>query len=291
MAKILVTGSKGQLGFELTKLAADNSNQFFFTDIEELDITSKDAVIDFCNSKGIEIIINAAAYTAVDKAETEQSKAELVNSTAVSNLVDACLSQNRILIHVSTDYVFDGKSHIPYKEDDITSPTGVYGKTKLNGEKIILEKLNNAVIIRTSWLYSSHGNNFVKTMIRVGKEQGKLRVITDQVGTPTYALDLASAILAITEQIKVKTPDKTEIYHYSNEGVASWYDFAKAIIEISDIYCNVTPIETYEYPTPAQRPSYSILNKRKIKEHFNISIPYWRDSLIKVLDILNKNKN
>jgi len=225
----------------------------------------------------IDFIINCAAYTNVDKAETDKKNAELINVYAVKNLATISNKYNLDFITISTDYVFDGESHRPYVEDDKVAPQSVYGETKLLSEQA-LAKINpkNSIIIRTSWVYSSYGNNFVKTMLRLGKERDELGVIFDQIGTPTYAWDLAKAILDILPQIE---NSKLEIYHYSNEGVLSWYDFAKEIMRMAKIECAVNPIETKAYPTPAKRPHYSLLNKSKIKDKFNITIPYWKDSL------------
>jgi dTDP-4-dehydrorhamnose reductase len=277
MMNILVTGSKGQLGSEIQELASEYAYNFFFTDRNNLDITDVNAIKTFAEKNAINAIVNCGAYTAVDKAETDEVNANAVNHLAVSNLAQIAKEKNIILMHVSTDYVFDGKNFKPYTEDDITNPNGVYGKTKLDGENA-LKEINppNAVIIRTSWVYSSYGANFVKTMLRLGKEKESLGVIYDQVGTPTYARDLAKAILDILPNIK---NEKVEIYNYSNEGVLSWYDFAKEIMRMAKLNCHINPIETKEYPTPAQRPHYSLLNKSKIKKEFGIIIPYWKDSL------------
>jgi len=281
MLNILVTGSNGQLGSEIQDLSSDYTYNFFFTDRNTLDITNERGIEDFVQDNNINAIINCAAYTVVDKAEEDQESADKVNHQAVKILASIAKAKNIKLIHVSTDYVFDGENYRPYVEDDCVAPQGVYGKTKLLGEQILM-KINprNSIIIRTSWVYSSFGNNFVKTMLRLGKERDELGVIFDQVGTPTYAKDLANTLLKVIPQVD---NDIVEVYHYSNEGVCSWYDFAKAIFELSNIDCYVKPIETKEYPTPATRPYYSLLNKAKIKNRFNITIPYWRDSLINAL--------
>jgi dTDP-4-dehydrorhamnose reductase len=275
MVNVLVTGSNGQLGSELRDLISDKN--FYFTDRDSLDITQKDAIMLFCKENAIEIIINCAAYTAVDKAEDEMDKADKINHLAVKYLAEIAKEKSIKLIHISTDYVFDGSNHKPYQESDLTQPNGIYGSTKLAGEKV-MQGLNpkDSIIIRTSWVYSAFGENFVKTILRLGDERDSLGVIFDQVGTPTYAKDLAACILDILPKIK---NEKVEIYHYSNEGVLSWYDFAKEIMFMANITCNIEPIETKEYPTPAKRPHYSLLNKGKIKERFNIEIPYWKDSL------------
>ena len=276
---ILVTGSNGQLGSEIKELSLNYPYNFFFTDVNELDITNENNIKKFVNEKDIDLIINCAAYTAVDKAEEENDLADLVNHKAVEYLANTAKEKNIPLIHISTDYVFDGKNYRPYVEDDTVNPQGVYGFTKLKGEGAFKASGAKGIIIRTSWVYSSFGANFVKTMLRL-KDRGELGGVFDQVGTPTYAKDLAHTILEIInknlEKIKNK---KAEIYHYSNEGVISWYDFAKAIFEIESIDIKVNPIESKDYPTPAKRHHYSVLNKSKIKKEFNITIPYWRESL------------
>lgn len=288
MLNILVTGSNGQLGNELKVLSKEYAYTFFFTDRTTFDITCKESIESYCQTKNISVIINCAAYTAVDKAEEEFDFADAVNRKAVKKLSLVARELNIKLIHVSTDYVFDGKNFKPYCEEFQTNPQGVYGKTKLDGE---IEMINinpkNSVIIRTSWVYSSFGNNFVKTMLRLGKEKESLGVIFDQVGTPTYAQDLAHTILEMLPKIENK---KVEIYHYSNEGVLSWYDFAKEIMRMAKIDCTINPIETYQYPTPAKRPHYSLLNKAKIKKEFGIEIPYWKESLNQCLKIMGERK-
>ena len=288
MSNILVTGANGQVGSEIRELSLENEHKFFFTDSQDLDICDKERTENFCKENCVDIIINCAAYTAVDKAESESESADSVNHLAVKYLAEISKKQNIKLIHISTDYVFDGRNFKPYVETDASNPQGVYGKTKLDGENAML-KINpeNSMIIRTSWVYSSYGTNFVKTMLRLGKERDELGVIFDQVGTPTYAGDLAETILAILPQLNNKN---VELYHYSNEGVCSWYDFAKAIFELSEIGCDVNSIETKEYPTPAKRPHYSLLNKAKIKREYNITIPYWRDSLKECLMKMGEEK-
>ena len=274
---ILVTGSNGQLGSELRELINSPLPTVFFTDRNTLDITDKTAIENFCETNNIEIIINCAAYTAVDKAQEDEVNADAINHLAVKSMAEIAKEKNIRLIHISTDYVFNGENHTPYLESDPTHPNGIYGETKLAGEQSLLEIAPaNALIIRTSWVYSAYGANFVKTMLRLGKERESLGVIFDQVGTPTYAKDLAKAILKILPQID---NEKVEIYHYTNEGVCSWYDFAEAIFALRNIPCQVTPIETKAYPTPAKRPHYSLLNKAKIKRDFGLTIPYWRESL------------
>jgi len=289
MHNILVTGSSGQLGSEIKELSIEYQDNFFFTDRSSLDISNKEEIKKFIETNNISVIINCAAYTAVDKAEKDEINADKINHLAVRYLAEIAKSNNIKLIHVSTDYVFDGTNFKPYIETDITNPNGVYGRTKLDGEKVMME-INpaNSIILRTSWVYSSFGENFVKTMLRLGKERDSLGVIFDQVGTPTYAKDLAKAILEILAKLKNK---KVEIYNYSNEGVTSWYDFAKEIMQLAKLACQVNPIESKEYPTPAKRPHYSLLNKSKIKEDFSMTIPYWKDSLESCLQIMEKHND
>ena len=281
MKNILVTGAYGQLGNEVRILSANYPEyNFLFTDVDSLDITDKNELIDFVTGNDIRYIINCAAYTAVDKAEDDAELCEKINATAVKNLGLAAAEAGAGIIHVSTDYVFDGTSCRPYTEDMPTKPCSVYGKTKLKGEKNLLKACPNAIIIRTAWLYSPFGNNFVKTMIKLGSERESLNVIFDQVGTPTYALDLAEAILKAMDQTIDTDHEKGGVYHFSNEGVCSWYDFTIKIHEIAGIKtCKVNPIETKDYPTKAARPHYSVLNKSKIKQTFNITIPHWEASL------------
>ncbi|MEA2098875.1 MAG: dTDP-4-dehydrorhamnose reductase [Campylobacterota bacterium] len=289
MNNILVTGSNGQLGSEIKELSSKYSHNFFFTNRENLDITNKNKILKFIDENSINSIINCAAYTAVDKAENDKSNANYINNIAVKSLAELAKEKDIKLIHISTDYVFDGTNFKPYNETDKTNPNGIYGSTKLNGE-ISLQTINpkNSIIIRTSWVYSSFGNNFVKTMLHLGKEKDELNVIFDQVGTPTYAKDLAKLILDIIPKLK---NENTEIYNYSNEGVLSWYDFAKEIMKMAKINCKVNPIETKNYPTPAKRPYFSLLNKNKIKNDFNITIPYWKDSLDKCLQKMGERKS
>ncbi len=288
MPNILVTGSKGQLGSELQELSSEYDYNFYFTDRDSLDVTDKESIVAFIKNNVIDTVINAAAYTAVDKAEEDTVNADKVNHLATQYLAEISKEHNIKLIHVSTDYVFDGKNYKPYTEDDATNPNGVYGATKLAGEKVMQEiNPKNAIIIRTSWVYSSFGANFVKTMLRLGKERDSLGVIFDQVGTPTYTRDLAKAILEILPKIK---NDNVAIYNYSSEGVLSWYDFAKEIMRMAKLECQINPIETKEYPTPVTRPHYSLLNKAKIKKEFNIDIPYWKDSLDECLQIMDERK-
>ena len=281
MKNILVTGAYGQLGNEVRILSANYPEyNFMFTDVDSLDITDKNELIDFVTGNDIRYIINCAAYTAVDKAEDDSELCEKINATAVKNLGIAAAEAGAGIIHVSTDYVFDGTSCRPYTEDMPTKPCSVYGKTKLKGEKNLLKACPNAIVIRTAWLYSPFGNNFVKTMIKLGSERESLNVIFDQVGTPTYAEDLADAILKAMDQTIDTDHDKGGVYHFSNEGVCSWYDFTLKIHELAGIKtCKVNPIETKDYPTKAARPHYSVLNKTKIKQAFNITIPHWEASL------------
>lgn len=288
MLNILVTGSNGQVGSEIKALHGDYPYNFFFTDKDALDITAYEDVEQFCQEKNIQTIINCAAYTAVDKAETDKESADSINHLAVKNLTEISKKHDIQLIHISTDYVFDGKNYKPYSEDDTPNPNGIYGRTKLEGEKAMLQiNPKDSVIIRTSWVYSSYDANFVKTMLRLGKEKEVLGVIFDQVGTPTYARDLARTILEILPNIK---NEKVEIYNYSNEGVLSWYDFAKEIMRMAKLDCKINPIETKDYPTPAERPHYSLLNKSKIKNEFGITIPFWKDSLDKCLKMMGERK-
>ncbi|WP_420552536.1 dTDP-4-dehydrorhamnose reductase [Tenacibaculum aiptasiae] len=282
---ILVTGSNGQLGSEIKNLSSDYPEyNFFFEDSKNLDITDIEKIKFYILNNKIQVVINCAAYTKVDKAEVEKVKAEKVNYIGVSNLIKAIELVGGKLIHISTDYVFNGENVLPYKEEDKVSPINVYGRTKLKGEEEVLKSSVEAIIIRTSWLYSIYGNNFVKTMLRLGKEKQELNVVYDQIGVPTYAKDLSKICLNIIKQSKGRIDEKSKIYHFSNEGVTSWYDFAKAIMELSKIDCKIYPIETKQYPTPAKRPSYSLLNSSKIKEDFDIEIPYWRDSLMNCIE-------
>jgi dTDP-4-dehydrorhamnose reductase len=274
---VLVTGAKGQLGSELKDLALLYPSQdFLFTDVEELDITNFQAVDAFFKQNVIESVINCAAYTAVDRAENEKGKAYLINAVAPRNLAILSSRYEAKLIQISTDFVFDGKKAQPYVETDKPKPLSVYGKTKLAGEKEIFRYAKSALIIRTAWLYSAYGNNFVKTVQRLAREKSSINIVCDQIGTPTYAKDLASVILKILPLFK---ENSREIYHFSNEGTASWYDFAVAICEFSGLKSAIIPIETKDYPTPAKRPAFSVLNKAKIKRDFGLSTPYWRDSL------------
>ena len=292
LKSVLVTGANGQLGKELRQLS-DLATDFSFSFVtrDELDLSDSVAIQRWFGDKSYDVIINCAAYTAVDKAESEPDLARAINVTAIETLAGIAKAKKSALIHVSTDYVFDGKNFKPYVESDPTNPQGIYGLTKREGEQALLA-INPAksIIIRTSWVYSSFGSNFVKTMLRLGREREELGVIYDQVGSPTSARDLAVAILAIIRHPKLDTLTETEIVHFSNEGICSWFDFAKAIFEYSAINCQVKPIETKDYQTPATRPHYSLLNKAKIKKSFDLNIPYWKDSLNDCLDLLIGNK-
>ena len=286
MNNILVTGGNGQLGSELKDIAPNYQDyNFLFTDVKELDITNHTAVAAFIESNKINVIINCAAYTAVDKAESEPELANAINHLAVANFAQIAKDKNIKLIHISTDYVFDGTNHKPYVETDTPNPKSVYGKTKLDGE-LAMQKINpaNSNIIRTSWVYSKFGNNFIKTMLRLAETRDEISVVADQVGTPTNAADLAKAILNILPKI---SNENVELFHYSNEGVCSWYDFAKAIFEIEKFEVKVNPIPSSQYPTPAKRPFYSVLNKTIIKEVYQVEIPYWKDSLLNCLKRYN----
>jgi len=278
--KVLVTGANGQLGKTLTALKSQyNTIDFTGTSAKELDITNSVQVAAYFKENQIDWCVNCAAYTAVDKAETEPENAENVNVVGSKNLAIACAENNVVLIQVSTDFVFNGEKSVAYTETDTTSPTGVYGATKLDGEREIAKRLEQHFILRTSWLYSENGSNFMKTMIKLSKDRELLAVVADQIGTPTYARDLAETILKI-----ITTNNKQYgIYNYSNEGVASWYDFAKAIFEESNIPIKVVPIKSKAYPTPAKRPHFSVLDKTKIKTNLQIEIPHWRDSLRKAI--------
>jgi dTDP-4-dehydrorhamnose reductase len=288
MSRVLVTGSNEQVGSEIRELSSDYTHTFFFTDREELDITDREAIDNFVDKNQIDTIINCAAYTAVDRAKDEQELADKINHQAIKYLAEIADKKLLKLLHISTDYVFNSENFRPYIETDTTQPNGVYGKTKLDGENIMIEiNPKNSIVIRTSWLYSSFRANFVKSMLRLGEDRESLGVIFDQIGTPTYARDLAKVILAILPKIE---NDKVEIYNYSNEGVLSWYDFAKEIMRMAKLECKINLIETKEYPTPAKRPHYSLLNKAKIKQQFNIEIPFWKDSLDECLIIMGAIK-
>lgn len=279
MKTILVTGANGQLGNSIRLLAKHYPQyNFLFTDVDTLDITDPQAVGKAIKDNQVDYVVNCAAYTAVDKAEDDEELCRRLNSYAVGVLGKAAHEAGAKMVHVSTDYVFSGTGCLPYKETDETRPVSVYGRTKLAGEQILQEVCPEAVIIRTAWLYSEFGSNFVKTVLRLGKERDELRFVFDQIGTPTYAGDLAAAILAILDAGE-KGTFVPGIYHFSNEGVCSWYDFTVKILEIAGIACRVFPIETEEYPTRAVRPPYSVLNKKKIKETYGVTVPHWEESL------------
>ena len=283
MKNILITGANGQLGSEIRVASAQFPQfRFFFTDVTELDICNREAVHAYMAENHMDGIVNCAAYTAVDKAEDDAETCYRINRDAVKNLAEAAREYKLDIIHVSTDYVFDGKSYLPYTEVMPVNPSSVYGKSKLEGERILMEICPEAVIVRTSWLYSSFGNNFVKTMLRLGQERDMLNVIFDQVGTPTYAADLAVALLSILAAGK----PAAGIYHYSNEGVCSWYDFTRSIHRLAGISCDLVPIESKEYPVRTPRPHFSVLNKAKIKQTYGIEIPHWEDSLEKCIRLL-----
>ena len=287
---VLVTGSNGQLGSEIRSLSNNYSDiRFFFKDLPELDICNFNQLAIFFEKYKIDAVINCAAYTAVDKAEQDADISKKVNSEGVLNIVNNLEKVRGKLIHISTDYVFDGNSFLPYKESDIVNPTGVYANTKRSGELAVINSEIDGIVIRTSWLYSEYGNNFVKKMLRLGSQSDELSVVVDQVGTPTYAYDLAKTCLDIlTFKKGHKLNSNGKIYHFSNEGVASWYDFAAAIMAFGKLNCHVKPIETKDYNTATKRPHYSVLNKSKIKTDFKVEIPYWRDSLS---DCIEKLKN
>ena len=287
---ILVTGANGQLGCEMRRLGAVSPNNYIFTDVAELDITNADAVMYVAKHYSIDAIINCAAYTNVDKAESDEAAAELINATAVANLAAAMKEVGGTLFHISTDYVFGSEGNTPRTEDMPLAPLGVYGRTKLHGEQAIAESGCKALIFRTAWLYSEFGNNFLKTMLRLTAEKEQLNVVYDQVGTPTYAGDLALAIFSIVEAGVYEGNEG--VYHFSNEGVCSWYDFAVEIAAVAgNTNCRINPCHSSEYPSPVSRPPYSVLDKTKIKNTFDIDIPHWRESMeycIKRIKATNK---
>ena len=282
---ILVTGANGQLGNEMRVASASyTSYNFLFVTKDDLPIDDMDAVKKYFADHPIDYCVNCAAYTAVDKAETEPEKALLINATAVGNLAAVCKASNALFIHISTDYVFDGTATVPYTEDHPVAPVNTYGATKLKGEELAQQNNPGSIIIRTSWVYSSFGNNFVKTMLRLMKEREQLNVVSDQEGCPTYAADLANAIMQIITSGKAF--EHPGIYNYSNTGVINWYQFADSIKELSGSKCVVHPIPSSNYPTPAKRPSYSVMDTAKIQQIFNIVIPFWKDSLQKCLPLI-----
>ena len=292
--RILIAGKNGQLGKSIHKLVAntEQTNDFVFVGREELDLSGADNIISYFNQNNFDIIVNCAAHTVVDKAEEEAVLANQINHLAVAQLAQIAKTQQAKLIHVSTDYVFDGESDKPYAETDETNPINVYGKTKLAGEKALQEIMpTNAIIIRTSWVYSEYGNNFVKTMQRLGKQRDELSVVSDQMGSPTYATDLANAILDTVQNKAFKEAGQgTQVYHYSNVGEISWYEFAKEIFELAGIQCSVSPITTEQYPTPAKRPKNTLMNKDKIVETFGVNIPDWKESLNTCMTILKEQQ-
>lgn len=286
---ILVTGANGQLGSELRALAGSwPQYDFIFTTREELPISDAAALEKFFGAHSFNYCINCAAYTAVDKAETDKENAFAINATAVGHLASLCKKQGTRLIHISTDYVFDGSATQPYKETDATCPVSVYGASKLKGEELALTNDPSTIIIRTSWVYSFFGNNFVKTMLRLMKERESINVVDDQFGCPTYGADLAQAILDMIAKLPT-TNNQFSIFNYSNQGKISWFEFAQAIRELTGSKCKVNPIPTSGYPTQAKRPAYSVLDTRRIQETFQISIPYWKDGLVHCLQRLSKH--
>lgn len=281
---ILVTGSKGQLGRSLSKITGTHKEyNFVFIDKEEADITSKEALEALFSQYDFFAVLHFAAYTAVDRAESQQEACELVNHKATEQIAKLCNQHSAKLLYISTDYVFDGTKPTPYLPTDTPNPLSVYGKTKLLGEQTVLANCKQSIIVRTSWLYSEFGNNFVKTMRRLGSEKTEIGVVFDQVGSPCYATDLAKAVMKLTDK-----EFKGQIFHFSNEGVCSWYDFARKTLQLSDLKCKVKPITTAEYPTTAARPSFSLLNKSDIKAFLSIDIPHWEDSLAECIKIMDK---
>jgi dTDP-4-dehydrorhamnose reductase len=290
MINILVTGAKGQLGSEIRKASADQADMsFLFTDIEELDISNRTAVSGFLDENPVNFLVNCAAYTAVDKAEDDRETAERINSHAVDILAGEARARDIRFIHTSTDYVFNGEKNRPYREEDPVNPVTAYGKTKLAGEEAV-HRNGSGIIVRTSWLYSSFGHNFVKTILRLCREKGQLRVVFDQTGSPTYARDLAEAILAIVrkEDQAGKKPE-VEVFHYSNTGICSWFEFATEIVKGSGLECPVEPVVSEEFPTRAARPRYSAMDSKKIRDRYGIRIPHWKDSLRDCLKELTEN--
>ena len=288
MANILVTGANGQLGSELRKIGFTSLDEVFYTDVADLDITNCEDIDRYVKEHDIDTIINCAAYTAVDKAEDEPELAAKINTEAVANLAKVAEKQDCLLIHISTDYVFDGTGESPYTEKDKSCPTSVYGETKLAGEKAIVKSGCLYIIIRTAWLYSTFGNNFVKTILRLAGEREELNVVADQIGSPTYAEDLAQAIATI-----MRNDDRgfyEGIYHFSDEGVCSWFDFASEIVRLSGLPCKINPVTTAEYPTKTKRPAYSVLDKTKIKKTFDVTVPEWKESLERCMKVfVSKN--
>ena len=280
---IFVTGGNGQLGNEMRVVSKESRNRYIFTDVVELDITNLEAIRYMLKMERVDVVVNCAAYTNVDRAEEDEIMADLLNNKAAGNLAVVAKEVGATLIHVSTDYVFQGDKNTPYKEDCETSPLGVYGRTKLAGERSIQATGCNYLIFRTSWLYSSYGKNFVKTMQRLTRDKNSLKVVFDQVGTPTYAGDLAAIIYKVIEKDML---DKQGIYHFSNEGVCSWYDFAQEVCELSGNACNIEPCHSDEFPSKVKRPNFSVLDKTKVKETFGAKVPYWKVSLKHCINLL-----
>ena len=289
MDNVLVTGANGQLGNELRRRASGGGScRYVFTDVAELDITDLEAVRRCMDAEGISVVVNCAAYTNVDKAEDDVVVADAINHLAVGNLALACRERDAVLLHVSTDYVFGGRGNVPYREEDATCPLGVYGKTKLAGEQAVVDSGCRYLVFRTAWLYSAYGHNFVKTMLRLTSERERLSVVFDQVGTPTYAGDLADLLHAIVEEGLYA--GKEGIYHFSDEGVCSWYDFAKEIASQAGHGCDIQPCHSDEYPSRVRRPAYSVLDKTKVKAAFGWRVPYWKDSLARCLLLINDER-
>jgi dTDP-4-dehydrorhamnose reductase len=289
MTPILITGCKGQLGSEIQQISGKFPEMsFIFTDLEELNITRTRDIRSFLDSMPVKFLVNCAGYTAVDLAEDEREMAELLNAEATGHLARICAERAVQLIHISTDYVFDGEKKYPYLEDDPVNPQTVYGKSKLHGEEA-LQQSGKGIIIRTSWLYSPFGNNFVKTILRLSGEKESLNVVFDQTGCPTYASDLASAILAMIQmEIEQENSPKYDIYHYSNQGICSWYEFATCIIDFAGSACKIIPVESKDYVTKAERPRYTVLSKKKILDEYDLHIPHWKDSLKDCIDKLTR---
>ena len=292
--KVLVTGKNGQLGKSIHKIVTANEQigKFIFAGRDELDLSKTSSITSYFNQNNFDIIINCAAYTSVDKMEEQSELANQINHLAVAELVKIAKMQQAKLIHISTDYVFDGESDRPYKEADETNPINIYGRTKLAGEQALQEIMpTDAMIIRTSWVYSEFGNNFVKTILKLSKERDDINVVCDQMGSPTYATDLANAILGILQNKAFKDPgQETQVYHYSNSGEVSWYEFAREVFELTNIQCSVSPISTEEFPTLAKRPKNTLMNKDKIAETFSINIFDWKESLNICMAIIKEHK-
>ncbi len=288
MKNILVTGAGGQLGSEIRVLAENAGHRFFFTDIADLDISDYSAVDNFVEKNRIDLIINCAAFTQVDRAEEEETLARKINSEAVKNLAVVCKNRQAVLIHISTDYVFDGSNNLPYKEDEAPAPLGVYGRTKLEGEQAVIDSGCDYLIFRTSWLYSSFGNNFLKTMRRLTAERDTLQVVFDQVGTPTYAADLAGLLLKVIESDRLK--ENQGVYHFSNEGVCSWFDFAVEIATEFGHSCDIRPCYSDEFPSTVKRPAFSVLDKTKVKRNFGVEIAHWRQSMKRCIAVIQSEE-